>query len=1656
MKTKRFLSIALSIMILLSLIPNAFAFEDLSALQSMFAQQQADYQQQLEAAQAEYAQMQQTAADEAQKTLQQIETTVKQATCGHASTHTTLDDPVADDGVHDVVTVCDDCKAEVKRETVKDEVREQAETKKLLGVPTLRSEGTAPVVTLKAGNGSGADIVIDSSVEANMAESQSAARNGQFFIDGSTLCFKFPDCPDSFTAPGGSMFVGWSWEGTGKYQPGSVFTITGDLVLTALWEHGDFNISYRGITENGVSIMRYGSWDDANPSAAAAGDQVNLKIISSRGNYDSGILLQALIIIQDNGIRTESTDFSYNYDFHYYTCSFTMPEDNVWLNTRWEAPSYFVTVTTDGNGTASVNPECGNTGTNVTLTAVPNDGYVFDYWECVSGRGFAGKPTANPYTFRLRNDDAVVKAHFKRGGSYNVNVAASPAEGGTVTGAGTYYENSTVTVSASPGSGYRFVNWSSNDGVNFADANASTTTFKSPTHDVTVTANFEVIPATTTYTVSASVNDNIMGTVTGAGTYDVGATVMLTATANEGYTFVNWTENGSVIQGAGATYSFTAEADRNLVANFAEKETVAAPTFDPAEGTFTAAQSITISCATEGATIYYTADGTEPTTGSTVYSGPISVSETTTIKAIAVKDGMNNSEVAKATYTINVTPASYSVTVSVNDSAMGTASASPASGTAGTEVTLTATPNEGYRFKEWKVTSGNVTITDNKFTIGTENVAVQAVFEAIPSDKQDIDLRIEVLDKTYGDNVKCTVYASVDGTYNLKINGKQAAVTVRNHLASYNAGPFDVGSYQATIEFSGNDNYNPAYAITTFTVYPVGTSFEITADPAEAVFGESISIKHTLSDGAPGTIKYYLQDGKVLGELDVSESLELPVLDAGAYVVFAKYLGDYNFLPSTDTVLVTIKPADISAARVEAANQTYNASALTPDPTVKLGNTELVKDTNYTVSYTNNINAGSTATVTVTGKGNYTGTASGNFTIQKAQLTITANPQTYVYNGQTQGEGDTAYKDPAQIAEKVTVVGLQNGDSLTSIVLDGQGKDVGEYELVPSGATIGEATGNYKIEYVPGTLTIEPKQYDIKVVISPENSGTVEGKGLLPEDSTVTLTATANEGFDFVSWTEEGSEPVTDNPYSFKVTGARNLTANFTKKTYTVTYKVVNGTWEDGTTAEKTETVEHGNKPAGVPTGMKPSTGFEGGAWNTDPASATITEAAEFTYTFTEKAQYSVTVQQPTGGEVTADKAAAKEGEIVTLTATPAEGYELVSITYTPEGGTATDITSAKSFTMPAENVTVTATFKLRTFTIKFVNYNDAELQSGAVAYGEMPAYTGETPVKPADEANTYTFAVWDPAIASVTGDATYKATYTATENKYTFTYTWSEDNSTVTAVRTCTNNPDLSVTEVVKTTSEGTAATCEAAGKVTYTAVFTNTAFEKQTKTVETPALGHKWKVSEELWAGDYSSVTVTFVCKNDPTHTKKETAAASESISGSVVTYTAAVTLDGQEFTFSKSVDIAGQGYVFTHTTQVWVKGSTEGATFRVTRLGDDSWTYRLFTGIRVDGAPVSAYSKAPGSIILTLHPAYLESLSVGYHTLAVYFTDGEATADFLILPAGGSYYNNSTSERYTYVPPSNVPRTGDESNIALWGMLAIVSLAGVVLTGRKREKQ
>jgi len=83
---------------------------------------------------------------------------------------------------------------------------------------------------------------------------------------------------------------------------------------------------------------------------------------------------------------------------------------------------------------------------------------------------------------------------------------------------------------------------------------------------------------------------------------------------------------------------------------------VAIPTFSPGGGTYYATQNVSINCATEDVTIFYTTDGSTPTNASQVYSTPVNVASNATVKAFATATGMEDSEIGEATYTIILTP----------------------------------------------------------------------------------------------------------------------------------------------------------------------------------------------------------------------------------------------------------------------------------------------------------------------------------------------------------------------------------------------------------------------------------------------------------------------------------------------------------------------------------------------------------------------------------------------------------------------------------------------------------------------------------------------------------------------------------------------------------------------------------------------------------------------------------------------------------------------------------------------------------------------------------------------------------------------------------------------------------------------------------------
>ena len=202
-------------------------------------------------------------------------------------------------------------------------------------------------------------------------------------------------------------------------------------------------------------------------------------------------------------------------------------------------------------------------------------------------------------------------------------------------------------------------------------------------------------------------------------------------------------------------------------------------------------------------------------------------------------------------------------------------------------------------------------------------------------------------------------------------------------------------------------------------------------------------------------------------------------------------------------------------------------------------------------------------------------------------------------------------------------------------------------------------------------------------------------------------------------------------------------------------------------------------------------------------------------------------------------------------------------------------------------------------------------------------------------------------------GQAVYTATVTLSGRTYTDTrteilialghdwgtpaYEWAEDNSSVTAIRTCKNDASHVETERVNTTSEvTTAATCLGAGKTTYTASFTNPAFQTQTKTVTNIApLGHDYELTGWSWTG-FAAATATFTCKNDASHVQTVTATINSvrteptcETAGSVV-YTATVTFAGQKYTDAKTEILSALGHDYALTGWSWTGFTAATATF------------------------------------------------------------------------------------------------------------------------------
>lgn len=405
---------------------------------------------------------------------------------------------------------------------------------------------------------------------------------------------------------------------------------------------------------------------------------------------------------------------------------FTMPDSNVAIKAIFEEDSPFaptkhtVTVKTDGNGIAFASPLLAVAGTEITLTAMPKEGYHFKEWQVISG----GVAIENN-KFLMPDSNVEVKAVFEK------DAPPAPTDPGkpsiSVTGAYTYNGSEhTATVSGYNPATMDIAGNTATDAGDYTVRVTSKTGRWADGSTGAVTAAWSIGKATQEAPngligVAPTTEGGSDGKITG-----VDATMEYRAESETIYTACT----GIEIENLPADNYFVRYAeDHNHFASPDAEVTVG-------EGTPLADCTITFnagggsgsmdSVTVNAGTIYilpacgFTAPANQEFKAWEIGGTEYKVGDSYTV--------LVDTEIKALWENSVITPTTYTVTVS-NDG-NGTASASHAKAAAGTEITLTATPQIGYHFKEWQVESpAGLVITTNKFTMPDGNVDVKAIFE---------------------------------------------------------------------------------------------------------------------------------------------------------------------------------------------------------------------------------------------------------------------------------------------------------------------------------------------------------------------------------------------------------------------------------------------------------------------------------------------------------------------------------------------------------------------------------------------------------------------------------------------------------------------------------------------------------------------------------------------------------------------------------------------------------------------------------------------------------------------------------------------------------------------------------------------------------------
>jgi hypothetical protein len=512
-------------------------------------------------------------------------------------------------------------------------------------------------------------------------------------------------------------------------------------------------------------------------------------------------------------------------------------------------------------------------------------------------------------------------------------------------------------------------------------------------------------------------------------------------------------------------------------AAYAIEKPGATPVFSPVAGTYSSAQSVKITDATVAATIYYTTNGTAPTTSSTKYTVPIAVAATETIKAIAVATGYTTSAVATAAYTIEK-PAATPVFSPVAGTYASAQSIKITDATAGATIYYT--------------TNGTTPTTSSAKYAAAISLTTSKTLEAIAIAKGYANSAVATAQYTIASAAAEPTFSVPSGTYNaaqsVQISDATPGATI--YYTTNGATPTPASAvYKSAVDVSATEYLQAIAVANGFTTSPVAEALysigaNVTATPVLSPRPGAYSTSQTvtITDATPGAvITYSVGIGSVVntytysGPFSVS-STEYIAYDAiapgytrsaaleGIYIIgtvpvpefspaagtysTAQLVNIYDITPSatihytTDGTTPTTSSAVYSGPIVVAANETIRAIAAAPKLT-----SSVTAAAAYSIGKVAATPAFSLA------PGSYASAQSVTITDITSGTTIY-----YTLNGTTPTTASTKYTTPVAIAstETLKAIGVASGYTNSAIGMAAYtiGYPIATFVATPSGNNV--------------------------------------------------------------------------------------------------------------------------------------------------------------------------------------------------------------------------------------------------------------------------------------------------------------------------------------------------------------------------------------------------------------------------------------------------------------------------------------------------------------------------------------------------------------------------------------------------------------------------